>query len=133
MEAYLDRLRPERRAAAEGAQVPPRGGSDAMTREEAYAILGLKSDANDAEVREAHHRLMMGVHPDHGGSTYLAAKLNRARGAARGVRRSRAMHSGGRCGSSPTIPPGRLLRAQLVRWTGRASGRGRATFASRRR
>lgn len=79
MEAYLDRLRPEWRAAAEAAQAPPRGGSDAMTREEAYAILGLKPDANDAEVREAHHRLMMGVHPDHGGSTYLAAKLNRAR------------------------------------------------------
>jgi hypothetical protein len=79
MEAYLDRLKPEWRAAAEHAQAPPRGGSDAMTREEAYAILGLKPDASDGEVREAHHRLMMGVHPDHGGSTYLAAKLNRAR------------------------------------------------------
>jgi hypothetical protein len=79
MEAYLDRLKPEWRGAAEAAQAPPRGGSDAMTREEAYAILGLKPDASDGEVREAHHRLMMGVHPDHGGSTYLAAKLNRAR------------------------------------------------------
>ena len=79
MEAYLDRLKPEWRGAAQDAQAPPRGGSDAMTREEAYAILGLKPDARDADVREAHHRLMMGVHPDHGGSTYLAAKLNRAR------------------------------------------------------
>jgi DnaJ domain len=79
MEAYLDRLKPDWRGAAEGAQARPRGASDTMTREEAYAILGLKPDASDAEVREAHHRLMMGVHPDHGGSTYLAAKLNRAR------------------------------------------------------
>jgi hypothetical protein len=78
MEAYLDRLRPEWRMAAEG-KGPPRGGSDAMTREEAYAILGLKPGASDADVRAAHHRLMMGVHPDHGGSTYLAGKLNRAR------------------------------------------------------
>jgi hypothetical protein len=77
MEAYLDRLKPGWRAAAEGTQAP--GGGDAMTREEAYAILGLKPDASAADVREAHHRLMMGVHPDHGGSTYLAAKLNRAR------------------------------------------------------
>jgi hypothetical protein len=79
MEAYLDRVKPEWREAAEGAHAPPRGGGDAMTREEAYAILGLKPDASEADVREAHHRLMMGVHPDHGGSTYLAAKLNRAR------------------------------------------------------
>jgi len=78
MEAYLDRLKPEWRGAAEGAQAP-RGGGDAMTRDEAYAILGLEPNARDADVREAHHRLMMGVHPDHGGSTYLAAKLNRAR------------------------------------------------------
>jgi hypothetical protein len=79
LEVYLDRLKPEWRAAAEGTQAPPRGGNDAMTREEAYAILGLKPGASDAEVREAHHRLMMGVHPDRGGSTYLAAKLNQAR------------------------------------------------------
>lgn len=84
MEAYLDRLKPEWRAAAEGAQAP-RGGSDAMTREEAYAILGLKPRASDADVREAHHRLIMGVHPDHGGSTYLAAKLNQAREALLGA------------------------------------------------
>jgi len=79
MEAYLDRLKPEWRAAAQSGRAAPHAGGDAMTREEAYAILGLKPEASAAEVREAHHRLMMGVHPDHGGSTYLAAKLNRAR------------------------------------------------------
>jgi curved DNA-binding protein CbpA len=50
-----------------------------MRRRRATATRGLKPDASDGEVREAHHRLIMGVHPDHGGSTYLAAKLNRAR------------------------------------------------------
>ena len=78
LEGYLDRLKPEWRAAADDTQAA-RGGSDAMTRDEAYAILGLKPGASDADVREAHHRLMMGVHPDRGGSTYLAGKLNRAR------------------------------------------------------
>jgi hypothetical protein len=78
MEAYLDRLAPGWRESAER-QNAPRGRSGAMTRAEAYAVLGLAENASEAEVREAHHRLMRGVHPDHGGSTYLAAKLNEAR------------------------------------------------------
>lgn len=78
LEAYLDRLKPDWRMAAEGAQAP-HSATDTMTREEAYAVLGLKPGASDADVREAYHRLMLGVHPDHGGSTYLATKLNQAR------------------------------------------------------
>jgi hypothetical protein len=81
IEAYLDRLRPDWREAAsgtaDGATADVGGGS--MSREEAYAILGLAPGADAAAVKDAHRRLMMKLHPDQGGSTYLAAKINRAR------------------------------------------------------
>ena len=58
-----------------------RGGarSGAMTRDEAYAVLGLHPGASDADVKEAHRRLMRGAHPDAGGSDWLAARINQAR------------------------------------------------------
>jgi len=79
LESYLDRVMAGWRETGEAGGTAARTASDAMSREEAYAILGLTAGASEAEIREAYHRLMMKIHPDQGGSTYLAAKLNRAR------------------------------------------------------
>lgn len=88
LEAYLDRRHPTWRddlaRAAGGAgghsndrQPSPRAG--AMTRAEALEILGLQEGADDEAVRAAHRDLMKKVHPDRGGSNYLASKINEAK------------------------------------------------------
>ena len=63
---------------AGGTPPPASGGSD-VTVEEAYAILGLAHGADAEAIKAAHHRLMKQLHPDHGGTDYLATKINRAR------------------------------------------------------
>lgn len=78
-EAWLDRAQPEWRAAWGGGQKAEPAGGGAMSREEAYAILGLKSGASADEIKAAHKRLMKDFHPDKGGSDYLAAKINAAK------------------------------------------------------
>jgi hypothetical protein len=83
LEAYLDRTHPDWREemaderASDGA--PPSSGSSDVTVDEAYAILGLAPGADDEAIKAAHHRLMKQLHPDHGGTDYLATKINRAR------------------------------------------------------
>jgi len=86
LESYLDRLRPDWRQASSGGSGSGGGSGggagapgDVMTREQAYAILDLEPGASDEEIKEAHRRLMMKLHPDHGGSTFLAAQINRAK------------------------------------------------------
>ena len=80
LESYLDRLRPDwRQAAGAGGSAGAGAPGDVMTREQAYAILDLEAGASDEQIKEAHRRLMMKLHPDHGGSTFLAAQINRAK------------------------------------------------------
>jgi hypothetical protein len=50
-----------------------------MSQAEALAILGLDQDAQEADIREAHRRLVQLIHPDRGGSHYLTVKLNQAK------------------------------------------------------
>jgi hypothetical protein len=52
-----------------------------MPRAEALRLLGLVEGASDDDIRDAHRRLMVRIHPDRGGSTFLAAKINEARDA----------------------------------------------------
>ena len=82
LEAYLDRRIPAWRDgfethADEGLGAAPASGP--MTKEEAYQILGLSAGASEAEIREAHRRLMKRVHPDTGGSVFLATRINEAK------------------------------------------------------
>jgi len=80
--AYLDRIHPDWRtqagaAAGAGRTAPASSGS--MSAEEAREILGVGEQATENDIKEAHRRLMKQYHPDHGGSSYLAAKINEAK------------------------------------------------------
>lgn len=91
LEAYLDRRHPQWRAHEWQAGAEERSGAEAgrggdrgephggMSREEAFDILGLRPGASEREIKAAHHRLIAELHPDRGGSNYLAAKVNQAR------------------------------------------------------
>jgi DnaJ homolog subfamily C member 19 len=56
-----------------------RGNGGEMDRAQALAVLGLPEIASDADITAAHRRLITGLHPDQGGSDFLAAQINEAR------------------------------------------------------
>ncbi len=77
LRAYLDRTHPEWESETEY-RSPPQSDSE-LSVTQAYEILGLTQGATREEVKSAHRRLMQKVHPDHGGSDYLAARINAAK------------------------------------------------------
>ena len=75
--AYLDREHEGWQSGKERAE--PAAGSDEMSEAQALDILGLEDDATKEDVIQSHRRMMQKVHPDRGGSTYLATKINMAK------------------------------------------------------
>lgn len=79
--AYLDRRDASWREHAHGdaaaGRASPSGGK--MSEQEAYQILGLEAGASADDISRAHRTLMKKMHPDQGGSTYLATRINEAK------------------------------------------------------
>ena len=82
LESFLDRYYPDWRDRVDSDAFRNHNdtsGFDNMTRQEAYQILGLEPNASQEEIHQAWRRLIKGVHPDSGGSAFLAAKINTAK------------------------------------------------------
>ncbi len=87
LENYLDRGHPEWRSVAgagpreetAGARSESPWTKTSMSAEEACEILGVEPDATPQDIETAYRRVMKSAHPDHGGSDWMAAKVNQAK------------------------------------------------------
>jgi len=78
LEAYLDREHQDWRESS-GRRSNTAHSSGEMNEQQALDILGLQPDSTRDEIVDAHRKLMQKMHPDRGGSTYLAARINEAK------------------------------------------------------
>jgi len=79
LEAYLDRTQESWRDRTREYQASSSSAESQMTRQLALEILGLQDGASEDEIIKAHRALMQKLHPDRGGSDYLAKKINTAK------------------------------------------------------
>ena len=81
LEAYLDRDHPEWRESDSSQRHAGTNGSFSaeMTEADALEILGLEPEASEQDIKQAHRRIIQKLHPDRGGSTFLASQVNEAK------------------------------------------------------
>ena len=79
LETYINRIHPDWRQTTQDDGKGAGSGEGPTTRAQALEILGIGEGAGEQEIKDAHRRLIAGLHPDRGGSTYLAAQINRAK------------------------------------------------------
>lgn len=77
--SYLEQRFPDDETARERAESDHPHNATGLSRAEALSLLGLEEGATHDEIISAHRTLIQKVHPDRGGSDYLAAKINEAK------------------------------------------------------